>query len=192
MSNLYALVAELTCGDDARAEAAALEFAANQEQSIPVLKSLLDSPDEDTRWWAARTLGAIRHKDVTPLLLRALRDPAASVQHCAAIALREQPDITAIPSLINTLGTEDQLLARLAADALEAIGPPATPALVAVMENGSHTEIIFAVRALSRIGDYRAIPSLFKALDHESIVIQHYADKGLEDLGVGMSFFDPE
>lgn len=192
MANLYALVAELTCGDDARAEAAAQEFAANPEEAIPVLRSLLDSPDEDTRWWTTRTLGAIHHQDVTPLLLRALRDRTKSVQYCAAIALREQPDITAIPALITLLGAEDQLLARLAADALEALGPPATPALVAVMENGSHSEIINAVRALSRIGDYRAIPSLFKALDHESIVIQHYADKGLDDLGVGMSFFDPE
>lgn len=192
MPDLYALVAELTCGDDRRAEAAALEFAAQKEQAIPVLKSLLDSPDEDTRWWATRALGAIQHRDVTPLLLRSLRDPAVSVQYCAAVALRAQPDITAIPSLITLLRSEDQLLARLAADALEAIGPPATPALVAVMENGSHSEVIYAVRALSRIGDYRAIPSLFKALDHESIVIQHWADKGLEDLGVGMSFYEPE
>lgn len=192
MADFYRLVAELTCGDDERAEAAALEFAACGAEAIPVLRSLLDSPDENTRWWSTRALGAIRHKDVTPLLLRALRDRETSVQHCAAVALREQPDITAIPALITLLGSEDQLLARLAADALEAIGPPATPALVAVMENGSHSEIIFAVRALSRIGDYRAIPTLFKALGHDSIIIQHWADKGLGDLGVGMSFFEPE
>jgi HEAT repeat protein len=192
LPDLYALVAELTCGDDQRAEAAALEFAAHESKAIPVLKSLLDSPDEDTRWWSTRALGAIRHREVTPLLLRSLRDRERSVQYCAAVALHAQPDITAIPSLITLLGSDDQLLARLSADALEAIGPPATPALIAVMENGTHSEIINAVRALSRIGDYRAIPSLFKALDHESIVIQHWADKGLEDLGVGMSFYDPE
>jgi HEAT repeat protein len=192
LSDLYALVAELTCGDDARAENAALEIASYHAQAISVLRSLLNSPDADTRWWATRSLGAIRHPDVTPMLLRSLRDTDKGVRYCAAVALREQPDPTAIPSLISLLGSKDQILAKLSSDALARLGTSATPALVAVMENGSHAEVINAVRALSRIGDYRAIPALFKALDHDSIVIQHFADKGLDDLGIGMSFFNPE
>ncbi len=192
MTDLYALVTELTCGDEARAEKAALGLAVYHSQAIPVLKSLLSSPDEDTRWWATRALGGIQEPQVTPLLLRSLRDKEKSIQYCAAVALREQPDITAIPALVSLLGNKDTVLARLAADALAVIGPPATPALIAVMDNGSHQELLNAVRALSKIGDYRAIPSLYKALDHDSIVIQHWADKGLDDLGVGMSFFEPE
>lgn len=192
MPDLYALVAELTCGVDTRAEKAAQEIASLQTAAIPVLQSLLNSPDEDTRWWATRTLGAIPDRKVTPLLLRALRDTTESVRYCAAVALREQPDATAIPSLISVLGNGDAIFSRLAADALAAIGTPATPALIAVFENGSHAEVIYAVRALSQIGDYRAIPALFKALDHDSIVIQHWADKGLDNLGVGMTFFEPE
>jgi HEAT repeat protein len=192
LPDLYALVAELTCGEETRAEKAAQEIASLQTDAIPVLQSLLNSPDEDTRWWATRTLGAIPDRKVTPLLLRALRDSTESVRYCAAVALREQPDATAIPSLISVLGNRDAIFSRLAADALAAIGTPATPALIAVFENGSHTEVIYAVRALSQIGDYRAIPALFKALDHDSIVIQHWADKGLDNLGVGMTFFDPE
>jgi HEAT repeat protein len=176
LTDLYALVTELTCGDEARAEKAALGLAVYHSQAIPVLKSLLSSPDEDTRWWATRALGAIQEPQVTPLLLRSLRDKEKSIQYCAAVALREQPDITAIPALVSLLGNKDTILARLAADALAVIGPPA----------------LNAVRALSKIGDYRAIPSLYKALDHDSIVIQHWADKGLDDLGVGMSFFEPE
>jgi HEAT repeat protein len=192
LTDLYALVAELTCGDEARAEKAALSLAAYQNQAIPVLKSLLSSPDVDTRWWATRALGACQGPEVTPLLLRSLRDKEKSVQYCAAVALREQPDITAVPALISLLGNQDPFLAHLAADALTVIGPAATPALIAVMEHGSHQELLNAVRALSKIGDYRAIPSLFKALDHDSIVIQHWADKGLDDMGVSMSFFEPE
>lgn len=192
MTDLYALVAELTCGDETRAEKAALDLAAYQNQAIPVLKSLLSSPDADTRWWATRALGACKSPQVTPLLLRSLRDKEKSVQYCAAVALREQPDITAVPALISMLGSQDPYLARLSADALAVIGPAATPALIAVMEHGSQQELLNAVRALSKIGDYRAIPSLFKALDHDSIVIRHWADKGLDDMGVGMSFFEPE
>ncbi|MFN2194697.1 MAG: HEAT repeat domain-containing protein [Anaerolineales bacterium] len=192
MPDLYALVAELTCGEEARAEKAAEEIASLQADAIPVLQSLLNSQDEDTRWWATRTLGAIKNPNVTPLLLRALRDQEESVRYCAAVALREQPDATAIPALITQLGSSDPIFTRLAADALAAIGTPATPALIAVFENGTNTEVISAVRALSQIGDYRAIPALFKALDHDSIVTQHLADKGLDHLGVGMNFFDPE
>jgi HEAT repeat protein len=192
LTNLYALVVELTCGDDTRAEKAAAEIAAHHDKAVPVLKSLLESPDEDTRWWATRALGEIQHPEVTPLLLRSLRDPAVSVRHCAAVALREQPDVTAIPALISLLGNKDLILSQLASDALAFIGSAATPALIAVMEQGSHLEILNAVRALSRIGDYRAIPTLFRALDHNSVIIQHWADKGLDDLGVGMSFYKPE
>jgi HEAT repeat protein len=47
------------------------------------------------------------------------------------------------------------------------------------------------VRALARIGDQRAIPALFRALDDESALIEYWATKGLEDMGVGMIFFEP-
>lgn len=192
MTDLYTLIAELTCGEDTRAEKAALEIANYQSEALPVLQSLLNSPDEDTRWWSTRALGAVQHPQVTQLLLRSLRDPSQSVRQCAAVALREQPDPTAINSLITLLGNHDRILSMLAADALVAIGKPATPALVAVFENGSQAEVINAVRALARIGDSRAIPALYKALDHDSVVIQHWADKGLDDLGVGMTFYEPE
>lgn len=192
MTELYTLIAELTCGEDERAEGAALEIAKYQSEAISILQSLLNSPDEDTRWWATRTLGTIHASRVTPLLLRSLRDPDQSVRHCAAVALREQPDPTAINALVILLGSDDRILSMLAADALVAIGKPATPALVAVFENGTQAEVLNAVRALARIGDSRAIPSLYKALDSDSVVIQHWADKGLDDLGVGMAFFEPE
>ncbi len=192
MTDKSALVFELTCGDDTRAEAAAQALAAYQAEVIPLLKTLLSSAEVDTRWWATLTLGCISHPSVTPLLLRSLHDPQTEVRYCAAIALREQPDPTAIPALISFLGNRDPMLARLAADALAAIGTAATPALIAVMENGSYREVIHAVRALSRIGDYRAIPALYNALTHDSAIIQHWADKGLDDLGVGTHLFHPE
>lgn len=192
LPELPALVLELTCGDEARAEAAAQQISALNGDAVPTLNALLASPDSDVRWWATRTLGAIRHRSVTPSLLRALRDEEEAVCLCAAVGLREQPDPTAIPALVSLLGNKRILLARLAADALIAIGRPATPALVAVIENGTHAERLGAVRALSFIGDPRAIPALYKALDTDSVLIQHWADKGLDDLGVGIDYFTPD
>lgn len=192
MSDFPTLLTELASGDDERAEAAALQIAAYGAEALPILSILLSSPNPDARWWATRTLATIHTGGITPMLLKALRDPEYGVRMCAAVALREKPDPTAIPALITLLGSRNPLLGRLAADALAAIGKDATPSLVAVFENGNQSECLNAVRALSRIGDARAIPALFKALDHDSVVIQHLADKGLENLGVSMSFFEPD
>jgi len=49
-----------------------------------------------------------------------------------------------------------------------------------------------AVRALAKIGDQRAIPALFEALDDNSALIEYWASEGLEKMGVGMVFYKPE
>jgi HEAT repeat protein len=46
-------------------------------------------------------------------------------------------------------------------------------------------------RALALIGDTAAIPALFRALDDESAIVAHWADEGLERLGVGQVYFRP-
>jgi HEAT repeat protein len=48
------------------------------------------------------------------------------------------------------------------------------------------------VRALSLLKDRAAIPDLFVALDDPSTLVRHWAEQGLEDLGVGMVFFRAE
>jgi HEAT repeat protein len=59
------------------------------------------------------------------------------------------------------------------------------------MENGSPQARIEAARALGFIGDARAVPQLFKALDGDSAILEYWADQGLERMGVGMVFFNP-
>ena len=93
--------------------------------------------------------------------------------------------------LVEAISDGDPLLASLAADALVAIGGPAVPYLLEVMGNGSHSARLHAVRALALIGDDRAIPALFAALDQYSAVMQYWAEQGLERMGVGMVFFKP-
>jgi HEAT repeat protein len=59
------------------------------------------------------------------------------------------------------------------------------------MESGSHIARLEAARALASIGDTRAIPALFDALD-DSALLEYWANEGLERMGVGMCFFSPE
>jgi hypothetical protein len=42
---------------------------------------------------------------------------------------------------------------------------------------------------LALIGDTRAVPALFKLLESESALVEHWASTGLAKMGVGMSFF---
>lgn len=185
------LVAEFTCGSDQRAELAALQLSAAGSQNLIILNELLEDQNPEVRWWATRSLADIRTMETIPLLLISLNDSDPGVQQCAALALRGQPDPAAIPQLSRALDAEDRLLSRLAGDALIAIGEDAVPALIAVMDGDSQSARLEAVRALAAIGDTRAIPVLIKVLDQDSAVMEHWAEQGLEKMGVGTAFFEP-
>lgn len=182
---------ELTGGNDERAEAAARQLAAAGPALLPALQELLASHDPDRRWWAVRVLAEIVDHRVLPLLLKAFGDTDRSVRQCAALALRQRPAAEAVPALVQALGDSDRLLAHLAADALIANGEAAVPALLEVVQNGSQAARLEAIRALAAIGDTRAIPALFNALDEPSALIEYWAEQGLERMGVGMMFFKP-
>lgn len=178
-------------GSDHQAEEAARELAAVGSQNLAVYSQLLIDQRVDVRWWAVRSLAEINSPEVTPLLLQALRDSDISVRQCATLALQRRPDSQAIPALIQSLKSPDQLLARIAGDALIAAGGDAVPALLDVMQTFPHHARLEAARALGLIGDTRAIPELFKALDGESALLEHWAREGLEKMGVGMVFYTP-
>ena len=182
---------EFANGSDNRADEAARELAAAGSQNLAVFNQLLKDQRTDVRWWTVRSLAEIKSPEVTPLLLQALQDSDISVRQCAALALQRQPDSQAIPALIQSLKSPDQLLARIAGDALIAAGGDAVPALLDVMQTFPHHARLEAARALGLIGDTRAIPELFKALDGESALLEHWAGEGLEKMGVGMVFYTP-
>ena len=194
VQTLADLLSALASGEETQAESAASGLAALPEAQLPqaldALQGQLASADPDRRWWAARSLAALPGGEVAPSLLHALQDEDASVRQCAALGLRQRPDPQAVTGLVQALDDPDPLVRRLAGEALEAIGSEAVPALLAVMENGSHLARLEATRSLAVIGDARAIPALFAALEG-SALLEHWASLGLERLGVGMSFFFP-
>ncbi|MFH1909091.1 MAG: HEAT repeat domain-containing protein [Chloroflexota bacterium] len=188
---LSALLAELTCGDDARAEAAVSELAGRGILILPALKALLNSAEVDARWWSIRTLAQMSSPP-SDWLIASLADSTGEVRQCALLALCLHPDANAIPALIRLLADPEPVSAELASSALTAIGSQAVPALIESLEEGAHKARLEAVRALSGIRDPRAIPTLMAALEEDSLSMQFWAEAGLERLGLGMVYLKPE
>jgi len=191
-SDLQTLIANLLSDDESLSVAAVDEISAMGETALPALFTLLESPNPNRRWWAIRVLSAIPHPDIPTRLREALQDSDYTIRQCAALGLSQQPDIASIPDLVDRLNDDDRLVARLAADALIAIGGPAVTDLIDTLENGPQSSKIEAARALAVIGDTRAIPVMYAAWENGSSLIRHWVEQGFERMGVGMQFFKPE
>jgi HEAT repeat protein len=182
--------AELTSGDDKRAEESIPAILALGESALPTLLELTRSNDPDSRWWAVRALAASPHAQTSDLL-PLLDDPASEVRAAAALALYSFPHESAIAALVKSLFDEDTIVSGLAVNALAKIGKPATTSLLDVMEKAPLHVRILAVRALSEICDHRAIPALMKSLTEESAVLHYWAEIGLQRLGLDMVYIKP-
>jgi HEAT repeat protein len=189
--DIQSLFEQVTSGDDALAEGALHALADHGEGVLPLLLEQLQSENVDQRWWATAALALIDHPEAKRALLDSLADSDASVRQCSAFGLRHQPNPEAIPLLIRALGDHDRLMARLAADALAAMGEQAITPLTEALRATESTVRSEAARALSMLDDPSVIPPLFAALDDPSPLVVHWAEQGLTRLGVGMTFFDP-
>jgi HEAT repeat protein len=190
MQNPDDLLAELTSGDDERAEAAIPLIVEQGSGLIPALLELTRSSDVDSRWWAVRVLAASPHartEDLLPLL----SDAAPEVRAAAALALSNHPHENAVPALVRTLFDEDSLTAGLAGTALVAVGAPSVPALLEVMSEAPANVRILALRALAELKDHRAIKTMMSALEDDSAIVQYWAREGLDRLGLNMVYMKP-
>jgi HEAT repeat protein len=190
MSGLDDLLVELTSGDELRAEAAVPGLVAKGAMAFPALQRLLDSPEVDHRWWAVRVLAQMTSPKLE-WLLNALQDQAAEVRQCAALGLCSHPDIRSIPLLVRALSDSDTMVSSLASKALVAIGQPAGPTLIEALEQAPQAARVNILRTLSEIKDYRAVPTLMAALEEDSALMQHWAERGLERLGLDMVYLTP-
>ncbi len=191
MTTLESLLDDLASGDEARAEAAVAPLLQMGEEAIPSLLELTQSADVDTRWWALRVLASSPHLR-TEWLVPFLSDPAPEVRQCAALGLAGKPDESAIESLVRALSDDDSMVASLAANALVKTGAPAVPSLIDAVKNGRQSERIHALRALAEIKDHRAIPIMMQVMQEDSALLQHWAQEGLERLGLDMVYIKPQ
>lgn len=191
-AELQGLLAELTSGDDVRAENSIPAIADLGEAVIPALLELTRAAEVDSRWWAVRALAASPHASrLTEDLIPLLSDSAPEVRSAAALAICAHPDESAVPALIKALADEDSLTAGLAGNALAKIGSPSVPSLLEVMQEAPINIRIISLRALSEIRDQRAIPVMMKCMNEESAVMQYWAREGLERLGLDMVYLKP-
>lgn len=194
MSTLEQLLADLTSGIEPQAEAAAVQLVQYGEDAFLLLSTLAHDPNPDTQWWAIRALSEFKELDASSIFIQALEDNQTEIQTCAALSLQQNPNPKAIPALISLLGHPDQLLSRLAGEALISLKFEATAYIINVIdspENYNHRSRLEAVRALSKIQDPASISTLFKIYQDGSSMMQHWAEEGLNRMGIGMVFFDP-
>jgi HEAT repeat protein len=193
MSELETLLADLTSGDDVRAEAAAGRLPVLGDAALRHLLPLLRAESSDVRWWAVRALAGFEQVDgVIMGLVSALEDESSEVRQCAALGLCHHPHPQAVPALIRALSDPDPMTAKLASNALVLLGEQATPELIEILKTGTHSARLEAVRALAEIRDQRAIPALMEALQTDSALLQYWAEQGLDKLGLGMIYIKPE
>jgi len=190
-NSLDSLLEDLNSGDDRIAERAVHQLPQHAEGALPALIAQLSSPDTDQRWWATAALAQIDHAEARSSIAHCLHDTDISVRQCAAFALRKQPTPEAVPDLIAALGERDRLLARLAGDALASLGEAAVSPLTIALRDKNSAVRIEAARALAAIDDTAVIAPLFTALDDSSALVVHWAELGLQRLGVGMVFYQP-
>lgn len=187
---LQSLLHDLVSGDETRADDAVTALVELGEEAIPALLDLTRSPDADSRWWALRTL-AQSPLSRTEWLVPFLSDPAPEVRQCAALGLAAKPDESAIQPLIRALSDGDSMVGSLAVHALVKIGGAAVPSLIEAVKEAQQSARVHALRALAEIGDHRAIPVMMKVMDEESALLQHWAQEGLERLGLNMVYIKP-
>jgi HEAT repeat protein len=185
------LLAELTSGNETRAENAVSGLVELGEDAFPALRDLLDSTDADQRWWALRTL-AQSPQAQAEWLLPSLEDSAPEVRQAAALGLCSHPDEKAIRLLVRALSDGDSMVSDLTRNALVVIGKPAVPALIDVPKDAPQRARINALRALAEIVDFSTIPTLMAALEEDSAMMQHWAEEGLERLGLNMVYIKPD
>lgn len=185
------LLAELTCGDDERAERAAKALAEVGAEVLPALSALLASADADERWWGVRTLAQMPEPR-TEWLTAALNDPSAEVRAAAALALASHPNEQAAPLLVERLGDGDGVVSSLCVNALQALGNAAVPALTEAFPLATARGRIQIMRTLVPMRDPRVIRLMLSATEAESAALNYWAQAGLETLGLNMVYLRPE
>lgn len=183
-------LAELTCGNDERAEKAIPAIVEMGAAAIPALLELTRSDDADSRWWAVRALAASPHARTSDLI-PFLSDSNPEIRAAAALGLSHHPGEDALSALIQTLADSDPLTAGLAANALVKLGKTSVPGLIEAANAGPMGIRILALRALSEIRDHRAIPVMMKCIQEDSAVLGYWAQLGLERLGLDMVYIKP-
>ncbi|MFN6538825.1 MAG: HEAT repeat domain-containing protein [Nostoc sp. EkiNYC01] len=124
------------------------------------------------------------NSELAKILIRAVEEADSSdrlldaVQELAAARIEES-----VPTLVAALGYNNPGAAVAAVDGLIAIGEPAVPPLLELIDDYNYGARAWAVRALAGIGDLRALDTLLEAAKTDfSLSVRRAAARGLGTL----------
>lgn len=153
------------------------------KNALPTLLCLLRSDNWHQRRGAVWALGEMRDKAAVPLLVDTLNDADELVASDAAYALGRIRDSAAIPALLDALGHQNWRVGKAASKGLEAIGKPAVPALIKILDGkiSSPTRQVRAIEALAMIDDPDAAAALLDASHMQNVDVRSAAVDGLRN-----------
>jgi len=166
--------------------------------SLPLLKRLLDRPNEELQVVILEVVRRIGPPAI-PLLVELLRDERVSIRRNAVDALIDLAPQTrwSQPALRRALGDEDSTVAGDAARALGALGDKASPSVSALVNTLSHEDPyvrIYAAEALASIGPKAAAATrdLARAAGDSTPGVRWAACEALAGIGPAAASAVPE
>jgi outer membrane protein assembly factor BamB len=182
--------ADRVMSKDPKVRASAEDVLAQRAgRSLPLLRRLINSGDEDLQWETFEIIRRIGPPAI-PLLVELLRHRQVEIRRLAADALIDlAPDTASIqPALRRSLRDEDSMVVADAARALGALRSRASPSVRALVNALSHEEPhvrIYAAEALASIGPTASIAtkSLARALRDPIPGVRWSAGEALGSIG---------
>lgn len=183
---LEILIFETLRDDDIEVQNAALEALklvyaqGNRAQLLSQLQKAIKSKDNRDRHdahWVMGHLGQENPATFVPILVKLLKQRRMETRLNAVKALGEVGSEEAIPALAALIESgsakwkrdrEKPEVRQLAVEALGKIGGAAVPELVKIVENKGSSLRVDAIRALSTLGDEKAVLPLLDALEEQS------------------------
>jgi HEAT repeats/PBS lyase HEAT-like repeat len=148
-----------------------------------VLLAGMSDKRPNMRETAAHILGILGNSTAAPALIEALQDPVPAVRMQAVKALGRVGNASAVPALLNALRGADEQMGSQIFISLVQLGHAAVPALIEASTSSSAWMRWHCLRALSEIGDGRALPALVDALRDSDHSVAWIGAKGLIRFG---------
>jgi HEAT repeat protein len=164
--------------------AAAKALGRNGLPAVSPLIDALERCDDLVKLHAAHALGQISSPMAVPALIEALSHASRAVRFEATWALGQIESPLAAAALAERLTDGDLGVQSQAAQALKNIGPPALPALSAMLKNPASNTRSVAARTLGQMGLDGAMPVLVEVLQNDAFpYVRCDAARALGEIG---------
>ena len=166
-----------------KAAAEAVARLADSSTLGALARTLKDDTDWQVRYWAANGLGKLGPPADAPLIDALSHDPEWPVRAEAARQLGAMKSRNAIGALAGNLASKDWDLADTVAQALQAIGQPAVPALRNALGHRDAAVRELAAESLGAIRDPATVNVLIASLSDTSGLVRTAAAAALGGIG---------